>query len=81
MEHEDQQPDLTKDISPDLYKLLDEAGLKTGDLFNTRRSMPSIVNGIRTQLVMKLRSYVTQYGHMMYNAGYQKAKEKYERQQ
>ena len=60
---------IDKDPTGDIYKLLDEAGLNGGNLLDSSRPMAKIVNQVRTDLAMKLKSYIVRRDVHMYAEG------------
>jgi hypothetical protein len=46
------------DPSGELYEILDRAGLSAGHLLSGKKSMPKLVNEIRSKLVTELRDYI-----------------------
>lgn len=69
------EPKVNDDPSDDIYKIFDDAGLTSAKLFNTKVSAEKIVNKIRTDLHMKLRSRMVQREHQAFNRGVQKGKD------
>lgn len=59
----------SEDPTADLYKLMDEAGLNTSAVFDSKKSMSKIVTEIRGALAMKLKAYVVRRDHVMFNQG------------
>lgn len=62
------------DPTPELYAILDEAKLSGGTFLQGKKNMTQIVNEIRADLVMKLRSYVKRRDQAIFNKGVQKGK-------
>lgn len=46
------------DPSPDIYAMLDKAGLTAGDLLSTRKPMAKIVTEIRVSIVKQVGVYL-----------------------
>lgn len=46
------------DRDPDYYKMMDQAGLTAPDILNTREPIQTIINRVRTSLVLQLKEYV-----------------------
>lgn len=63
-----------QDPTPELYKLMSEAGLEAANMLNSKKSMSKIVNEVRTELAMKLKSYIVRRDHEMFNAGRKEAR-------
>lgn len=59
-----------QDPLPDIYKIIDEAGLNGPTLMDSKRSTPVIINAIRTELATKLRSCMVRREHQAFNDGF-----------
>ncbi len=58
-----------QDPTADIYKMLDDAGLQGPNLLGTKEPFAKIINRVRTQLAMELKSYIVRRDHVMFNAG------------
>lgn len=56
-------------VTPEIYKLLDQAGLDGATLYNSKKSMSKIINEIRTRLAENLTAYILKRDQDIYNAG------------
>lgn len=58
-----------EDPTPELYLLMDQAGLDATALLSSKKSMSATVSTLRTQLAAKLKSYIVRRDHQMFNQG------------
>jgi len=49
---------MNRDPTPDLYKIMDEAGLESGNFLTGKKSMVKIVTEVRMKLVNQLVAYI-----------------------
>lgn len=47
-----------KDPSADIYAAMDRAGLDAATVYNTKKPMSQIINGIRTRLAAELKQLI-----------------------
>lgn len=65
---------IENDPKPEIYRLMDEAGLTGGNMLQGKVSMTTLVNLMRQRLVLLIADYLKDRDLAMYEAGYERGK-------